>query len=159
MVQATQLPRSGERTSGAFSKASNFLIFEKQPAPHDRRANARRRHAGTIRQIGLKSAVFLIDVGLHCMTLALKKSIGAPRHSITSSAIAISDCGMARLSVLAVLRLITSSYLVGASTGKLAGFSPFRTGCALCAKSGLMHRSNFVVIQSPRQRIMQFVFW
>jgi hypothetical protein len=29
-------------------------------------------------------------------------------------------------SVLAVLRLITSSYLVAACTGKLAGFSPLR---------------------------------
>ena len=32
--------------------------------------------------------------------------------------------GMSRPSALAVLRLITSSYLVGACTGKSAGFSP-----------------------------------
>ena len=36
-------------------------------------------------------------------------------YSITSSAVASSDCGMARPSVFAVLRLTTSSYLVGAS--------------------------------------------
>jgi hypothetical protein len=34
--------------------------------------------------------------------------------------------GASRLSALAVLRLITSSYLVGACTGKSAGFSPLR---------------------------------
>ena len=34
--------------------------------------------------------------------------------------------GMSRPSALAVLRLITSSYLVGACTGRSAGFSPLR---------------------------------
>src|SRR5262245_6064209 len=33
---------------------------------------------------------------------------------------------MSRPSALAVLRLMTSSYLLGACTGKSAGFSPFR---------------------------------
>jgi len=46
------------------------------------------------------------------------------RYSITSSARASSVGGMVRPSALAVLRLITSSYLVGACTGKSAGFSP-----------------------------------
>jgi hypothetical protein len=40
------------------------------------------------------------------------------RHSITSSALASSVCGTARPSALAVLRLITSSYLVGVCTDK-----------------------------------------
>src|SRR5262249_32125687 len=47
-------------------------------------------------------------------------------HSITSSARASSVDGTSRPSVLAVLRLITSSYLVGACTGRSAGFSPLR---------------------------------
>jgi hypothetical protein len=47
-------------------------------------------------------------------------------HSITSSARASSACGTSRLSALAVFRLITSSYLVGACTGMSAGFSPLR---------------------------------
>ena len=47
-------------------------------------------------------------------------------HSITSSARASSDGGTSRPSDLAVLRLITSSYLVGACTGRSAGFSPLR---------------------------------
>src|SRR4029077_9228837 len=50
----------------------------------------------------------------------------APPHSITSSARASSDGGTVRPSALAVFRLITSSYLVGACTGRSAGFSPLR---------------------------------
>src|SRR5262249_53247428 len=47
-------------------------------------------------------------------------------HSITSSARASSVVGTSRPSALAVLRLMTSSYLVGACTGRSAGFSPLR---------------------------------
>src|SRR5262245_24610028 len=50
----------------------------------------------------------------------------AAPHSITSSARASSVGGTSRPSALEVLRLITSSYLVGACTGRSAGFSPFR---------------------------------
>ena len=49
-----------------------------------------------------------------------------PYYSITSLALARSDGGTVRPSALAVLRLITSSYLVGACTGSSAGFSPLR---------------------------------
>src|SRR5260370_31289823 len=45
---------------------------------------------------------------------------------ITSSARASSVGGTVRPSVLAVLRLITSSYLVGVCTGRSAAFSPLR---------------------------------
>src|SRR5262245_28547708 len=51
----------------------------------------------------------------------------APVHSITSSARASSVAGTSRPSALAVLRLRIVSYLVGASTGRSVGFSPFRT--------------------------------
>src|SRR5262249_40881678 len=47
-------------------------------------------------------------------------------HSITSSTGARTDDGISSPSTLAVLRLITSSYLVGACTGRSAGFSPLR---------------------------------
>ena len=50
----------------------------------------------------------------------------AASHSITSSARASRVGGISRPSALAVLRLITSSYLVGACTGRSAGFSPLR---------------------------------
>src|SRR6188768_1837472 len=43
-------------------------------------------------------------------------------HSITSSARASSVGGTSMPSVLAVLRLMTVSYLVGACTGRSAGF-------------------------------------
>src|SRR5436190_14739830 len=47
-------------------------------------------------------------------------------HSITSSARARSVGDTSRPNALAVLRLMTSSYLVGACTGNSPGFSPFR---------------------------------
>src|SRR5262245_60144515 len=47
-------------------------------------------------------------------------------HSITSSARTSRVGGTSRPSVLAVFKLITNSYLVGACTGRLAGFSPLR---------------------------------
>src|SRR5260221_2077259 len=50
----------------------------------------------------------------------------APVHSITSSARASSVSGTVRPSAFAVLRLMTSSNLVGCWTGRLLGFSPFR---------------------------------
>src|SRR5262249_42375889 len=50
----------------------------------------------------------------------------ATDHSITSSARASTVSGTVRPRALAVFRLITSSYLVGACTGRSAGFVPFR---------------------------------
>src|SRR5262249_4940169 len=48
------------------------------------------------------------------------------RYSINSSARASAAGGIVRPSALAVLRLITRLYLVGACTGMSAGFSPLR---------------------------------
>src|SRR6478752_10677051 len=47
-------------------------------------------------------------------------------YSMTSSARASSVGGISRPSALAVLRLITSSYFVGACTGRSEGFPPRR---------------------------------
>src|SRR5262245_47941141 len=47
-------------------------------------------------------------------------------HSITSSAMASTDGGTSRPSAFAVLRLMGSSNLVAACTGRSAGFSPLR---------------------------------
>src|SRR5207253_5819178 len=47
-------------------------------------------------------------------------------HSITSSARASSVGGMMTPSAFAVFRLITSSNLVGCSTGRSAGFAPLK---------------------------------
>src|SRR3954470_8567557 len=50
----------------------------------------------------------------------------APFHSITSSARASNEGGISRPSALAVLRLITSSNLVGCRTGRSPGLAPLR---------------------------------
>ena|ERR1700730_3557256 len=47
-------------------------------------------------------------------------------HSMTSSARARSEGGIARPSAFAVLRLMTSSNFVGCSTGRSDGFAPLR---------------------------------
>ena len=57
---------------------------------------------------------------------AEKRAELAPLHSITSSARSRIDGGMVMPSASAVLRLTTNSYLVGACTGRSAGFSPLR---------------------------------
>src|SRR5262249_22795094 len=54
-----------------------------------------------------------------------RDEIAAP-HSITSSAATCKLCGTVRPSALAVVRLITRSYLVGCSTGRSSGFAPRR---------------------------------
>ena len=61
-----------------------------------------------------------------CSRAAEQRDELAPLHSITSSARASRVGGTSRPSDLAVLRLIASSYLVGACTGRSAGFSPLR---------------------------------
>src|SRR5215469_2182191 len=61
-----------------------------------------------------------------CRAPEQRDELAALHHSITSSARARSVAGTSRPSALAVLRLITSSYFVGACTGRSAGFSPLR---------------------------------
>jgi SAM domain (Sterile alpha motif) len=48
-----------------------------------------------------------------------------PSHSITSSARSRIVVGIVSPSVLAVLRLMSNSNLVGCTTGRSAGFAPF----------------------------------
>src|SRR5262249_21507078 len=55
-----------------------------------------------------------------------RDELPAHHHSITSSARASSVVGISRPSAFAVFRLTTNSYLVGACTGRSAGFSPLR---------------------------------
>src|SRR5262249_22098969 len=67
----------------------------------------------------------------------------APPHSITSSARCWSSSGTSRPSTFAVLRFITSSYLVGACTGRSPGFSPLRMrSTSSAARRQLSSRSN-----------------
>jgi hypothetical protein len=74
---------------------------------------------------GLASNKRTIPPGGYLHRLSAKRN-GSSFHSITSSARASKVAGTSRPSALAVLRLITSSYLVGACTGRSAGFSPLR---------------------------------
>src|SRR5262249_42937102 len=60
-----------------------------------------------------------------CRTAEQCHERAAP-HSITSSARASTLGGISRPSILAVFRLMTSPYLVGACTGRSAAFSPLR---------------------------------
>ena len=68
--------------------------------------------AGPRRMAGLRTAFF--PGGIWCY------------YSITSSAAISRDCGTARSSILAVCALMTSSNLLACTTGKSAGFAPFR---------------------------------
>ena len=62
-----------------------------------------------------------------CARAAQERDELAPLHSITSSAREGSEGATSMPSAFAVVRLITNSYLVGACTGRSAGFSPRRT--------------------------------
>src|SRR5262249_21629798 len=61
-----------------------------------------------------------------CRRAAESQDEDAAFHSITSSARGSRLSGTVRPSTFAVLRFMTSSYLVGACTGRSAGFSPLR---------------------------------
>jgi hypothetical protein len=92
-------PRDGARAARAARPVGRCSKETGHPAPD--RSNRRRRGAD-------------------------ERDERAALHSITSSARASTVAGMLRPSAFAVLRLITSSYLVGACTGRSAGFSPLR---------------------------------
>jgi hypothetical protein len=62
-----------------------------------------------------------VDRSVQCQALGRR-----PDYSITSSARPSTVAGISRPRAFAVLRLMTSSYLVGACTGRSAGFSPLR---------------------------------
>lgn len=69
-----------------------------------------------------------MSVRCHEQTHAAQQRLGLrmPLHSMTSLAMARSDGGTFRPSAFAALRLMMSSYPVGAWTGSSAGFAPFR---------------------------------
>ena len=79
-----------------------------------------KKDAELTQQLGSLGYAFQADWGQ-------ERNSGIDRfYSITSSARARRLCGTSMPSVLAVLRLMTSSYLVDTCTGKSAGFSPLR---------------------------------
>src|SRR5262249_51585098 len=76
-----------------------------------------------------------------CRHAADQRDELASPHSITSSAIASTPGGIVRPNVLAVLRLMTNSNLVGCSTGKSAGLAPFSILSTLAARRTSPHSS------------------
>src|SRR5262245_24498198 len=62
----------------------------------------------------------------HCQAAEQRDELAPPDHSITSSARASSVGGSSSPSVFAVLTLMTSSNVLGCSTGISAGFAPRR---------------------------------
>ena len=66
------------------------------------------------------------DIGWHVFHVHFVPIADIAIYSITASARASTAGGIVKPSALAVLRLITRSYLVGACTGMSAGFSPLR---------------------------------
>jgi hypothetical protein len=63
---------------------------------------------------------------LICKTKPDVRAFGLVAHRITSSAWKRTEGGMVRPSAWAVLRLMTSSNVVGCSTGRSAGMVPFK---------------------------------
>src|SRR3954462_987901 len=86
---------------------------------------AAHQHADAARSLGRGDTRPVQSGSRHCRTD--KRDELAPLHSITSSANASSIGGTSSPSALAVLRLITSSNLVGCWTGSSAGLAPRRT--------------------------------
>src|SRR6516164_11301637 len=111
----------------AFFRPSTLL----EPLPECREAGPRclivlgeaHQYADPPHSVGLLRARRHRPSG-HCA--AEKRNERAPLHSITSSARANRVDGTWRPSALAVLRLITSSILVGCSTGSSPGLAPLR---------------------------------
>src|SRR5262249_14024079 len=90
----------------------------------ERRRRTRQKDANTRHSVGLLRSRHDRPRGRRA---AEQRDELAALHSITSSAVESSIGGTVRPSALAVLRLMTSSYLVGACTGRSAGFLPLRT--------------------------------
>src|ERR1700716_5188 len=94
------------------------------PTPHAIAVYASRPLSPVATQHSLPSGRYsLLGPDFHRLDRA---SFAWRTHSITSSARASNVGGTSRPSALAVLRMITSSYLVGDCTGRAAGFSPLR---------------------------------
>jgi hypothetical protein len=132
MICAHMLEQMGQRlrvTNVANGKSVICTVADKGPsrAPRDRSDTARvqgdrlRRHVRGECRAGCEP--------LRSPAVPNRQRLrrrASPSYSITSSAVASSDGGTGRPSVLAVLRLITSSNLVGCKTGRSAGLAPLR---------------------------------
>src|SRR5262245_36214399 len=75
---------------------------------------------------GVSSPVVALSVPVRTVLRHKVSEVGKQRHWITSSARSSTDGGIVRPRAFAVFRLMTSSNLVGCSTGGSAGLAPLR---------------------------------
>jgi hypothetical protein len=104
-------------------------------AARSSRSSAQRRHGRLLRTRRQRP---------RCGHAAEKHDELAAPHSITSSARSRKDSGIDSLRALAVVRSMTSSNLVGCSTGRSAGFAPLRILSTYSAE-----RRNRCVLLAP----------
>jgi MFS family permease len=103
---------------GAFYRAPGAVTTKAPPPqPLDRRVTVAVVVAGLIWTLYNVAFAMIFSFGPYAYEVA-------PLHSITSSARARIDGGMVRPSAFAVFRLMTSSNVVGCSTGSSAGRAP-----------------------------------
>src|SRR5215831_551201 len=129
MTVRTDKAQRDQMFSGLPPKA-DFPILELLPSPTLRE----RRHRGLARRlrspcIGVRAMRRGAAVAALAASGAAASALAAAwathsTHSITSSARASSVGGRVRPRALAVLRLMTSWYLVGCCTGRSAGLAP-----------------------------------
>ena len=107
-----------------------FLEFEFAALRREaRRGEAHRHPAQDLAEdvaAGAGGGARLEAAARRCARWSGKRSPSREIYSITRSARTSTDCGIVRPSALAVLRLITSSILVGCSIGKSPGLAPLR---------------------------------
>jgi hypothetical protein len=101
-----------------FVDAAHFAAKQRVRTPIGLRAAERLMGRGSRTNYGIRS-----DGGVDHDT---QRELGSPTHWITSLARNSIDWGTFKPRALAVLRLITSSYSVGCSTGRSAGLAPWR---------------------------------
>ena len=80
---------------------------------------------------------------------ARRRTFGGPSTGSRSSARASTAGGIVRPSAFAVLRLITSSNLVGCSTGRSAGLAPLRILATKRRPAGTFRRCSAVAHKAP----------
>jgi hypothetical protein len=102
---------------------------------------AARRRQCFLRWITTSASSSCIDASIRQNCLSFWRSGTLAAHSITSSAIVSSLSGIVRPSAFAVLRLITSSNLVGCSTGGSPALAPLRIRSTYCATRRVMSDS------------------
>jgi hypothetical protein len=113
-----------QKAKGKTNSAPALRSFRGSITPHANAVLRVRRHRRLTQHASRRPATALPGSDLH--RLIAPALPGALPHSITSSARARSVGGTVSPSALAVSRLSTGSYLVGACTGMSAGFSPFK---------------------------------